>query len=1027
MRRSTTRTLYILGLVLVLAAFLALGTRIAPGRASSVVGANASTSKPATAAASQKGQQAARVEIDIMPTERFKNIDLGSRDDVPVAILSGKGFDASTVDPASINFAGTSALKEIDNGSTSPDETSDLGEPGTSIRHLIADVNSDGSRDMVAYFSIPYLSLVAGRNLAVLSAHTNTGATIEGSQQVMAFGKSSLGRSEPVGGGFCNAATITIPSSGAATPYPSNISVSGLTGVVTNVTVDVFGLSHTFPDDIDILLVSPSGKAVPLMSDVGSSTDITNVNLTFDDAAAQFFTDSGTIVSGTFRPTNMASDSFPAGAPVPTAANPFGGTLAFFNGSNPNGTWSLFVADDVGGDTGQISGGWCLNITTAASSQTCQTALVSSSFAPGDPTLPSGRPFRNGVSSNCVTPKVCSLTPPSAGTFRFKTFNFTNQSGSTACVTATVTADQATCPAGIFASAFLGSVDTANFCTNYLGDAGSSPVAALPVPAAYSFSVAAGGTFVVLVNETVSANATGCASFSILAEGNICAPPGGCIGITCPGGITVSNTPSLCGATVNYSAPTPNGNCGIITCSPVSGSFFPVGTTAVNCSSNLCDNVFATTTTNQLVRFNSATPGTIISNTAITGLLVGDQIVGIDFRPATAQLYALGVNGATTHLYTLNAATAAATQVGGNIALPQSAGVSAGTEFGFDFNPVVDRIRVVANSRDNFRLNPVTGAVAGADTALTAGSNIAGAGYDRNFAGATQTTLFGIDSVADALVTIGGINGVPSPNTGVVTAVGSLGANTSDLVGFDVTSCATAFAALNVGGVSGLYSVNLVTGAATLVGNIGSGLQIRSLAVSTTTASCAFNVIVQDTQPPSITCPADQTAVTDQSVCQTGACQVVSFPAPMATDNCPGAGVVCSPPSGSCFPTGITTVTCTATDASSNAATCSFMVTSFDSALQDDSNAATILLWNSITGQYRICCNGITLTGVGKATRQGCVYTLDHTNAVDRRVLGRVDKAVHAGSGSLQAPAGATRCTITDRNTLNDTLLPACQ
>jgi hypothetical protein len=191
--------------------------------------------------------------------------------------------------------------------------------------------------------------------------------------------------------------------------------------------------------------------------------------------------------------------------------------------------------------------------------------------------------------------------------------------------------------------------------------------------------------------------------------------------------------------------------------------------------------------------------------------------------------------------------------------------------------------------------------------------------------------------------------------------------------------------------------------------------------------TCTFTVTVQDTQPPVITCPANVTAVTDQNACPSPACQVVNYPAPVASDNCPGVGVVCNPLAASCFPVGGTTVTCTATDASGNTATCSFTVSVFDAALEDDSNPGTILLWNSITGAYRFCCNGITFTGVGKATRQGCVYTLDHQNAADRRVLGRVDKAVHAGSGSIQAPPGTTRCTITDRNTLNDTLLPACQ
>ncbi len=190
--------------------------------------------------------------------------------------------------------------------------------------------------------------------------------------------------------------------------------------------------------------------------------------------------------------------------------------------------------------------------------------------------------------------------------------------------------------------------------------------------------------------------------------------------------------------------------------------------------------------------------------------------------------------------------------------------------------------------------------------------------------------------------------------------------------------------------------------------------------------NCTFTVTVNDTQPPTITCPANVTAVTDQN-CVAGACQTVNFPPPVATDNCPGVTVVCNPPAGSCFPVGTTTVTCTATDASGNTATCSFTISTFDVALQDDSNPSIILLWNSLTGAYRFCCNGITFTGVGKATRQGCVYTLETANAPDRRVLGRVDKAVHAGTASLQAPPGTTKCVITDRNTLNDTNLAACQ
>ncbi|HMV51157.1 MAG TPA: DUF4394 domain-containing protein, partial [Blastocatellia bacterium] len=247
--------------------------------------------------------------------------------------------------------------------------------------------------------------------------------------------------------------------------------------------------------------------------------------------------------------------------------------------------------------------------------------------------------------------------------------------------------------------------------------------------------------------------------------------------------------------------------------------------------------IFALTNNNQLLRFAAGTPGTLIgAPLAVTGLQGGETLVGIDFRPATGGLYGLGVNGSVGRLYLIDPVTGAALQAGaaGTFALPQSAGVAAGTDYGFDFNPTVDRVRVFANSRDNFRLNPDTGGVTGADTALTAGAQVVGAAYDRNFAGATQTTLYGIDFNTDQLVTIGGINGTPSPNGGVVTTVGNLGVNTNQEVGFDVAADVpgSAYASMIVGGTSNFYTINLTTGAATLVGAIGGGATvIRDIAV----------------------------------------------------------------------------------------------------------------------------------------------------------------------------------------------------
>jgi hypothetical protein len=243
------------------------------------------------------------------------------------------------------------------------------------------------------------------------------------------------------------------------------------------------------------------------------------------------------------------------------------------------------------------------------------------------------------------------------------------------------------------------------------------------------------------------------------------------------------------------------------------------------------------TTTGNLVTFGSAAPGTIVSTVAITGLQSGEVLLGIDRRPANGLLYGLGSN---SRLYTINTTTGAATEVGSPGAFTLS-----GTAFGFDFNPVPDRIRVVSTDTTNLRLNPNTGTLAGTDTPLAYAAGDSGAGlaprvvgsaYTNNVSGATLTTLFGIDSNRDVLVMQGGPNGVPSPNGGVLTTIGAgLGFNTSDLVGFDISGTSgVAYASLTAptGGASQLFTIDLDTGAASLVGSIGGGVPLTGLAAS---------------------------------------------------------------------------------------------------------------------------------------------------------------------------------------------------
>ncbi len=208
---------------------------------------------------------------------------------------------------------------------------------------------------------------------------------------------------------------------------------------------------------------------------------------------------------------------------------------------------------------------------------------------------------------------------------------------------------------------------------------------------------------------------------------------------------------------------------------------------------------------NNLQIFNFNKPGMPVSK-AITGLQAGENILGIDMRPATGQLYALG---SSNRIYTINMSSGAATAVG---AMPFVTPL-AGTSFGFDFNPTVDRIRVVSNTGQNLRLNPSDGTVAVVDLALNPGTPmISAAAYTNNFAGAASTILFDIDIATDKLYK------QSPPNDGTLTEIGSLGIDVSSENGFDIGGTTNmAYAILTTGGAAKIYTINLTTGTATLL------------------------------------------------------------------------------------------------------------------------------------------------------------------------------------------------------------------
>ena len=248
----------------------------------------------------------------------------------------------------------------------------------------------------------------------------------------------------------------------------------------------------------------------------------------------------------------------------------------------------------------------------------------------------------------------------------------------------------------------------------------------------------------------------------------------------------------------------------------------------------------AVTSDNRIVSFDLDVRG-VRTAVAISGLQASEQIVGIDIRPAsgsTQTLYALSSAG---RLYTVDAASGMATLVAALSPDPADASDAftalAGTSFGIDFNPVVDRLRVISDTGQNLRINVDNGRVT-TDTALTvAGAALTGSSataYSNAFGAACRTTHFFIDTSADRLLS------AVSSNDGTLSAIGALGVDVSAINGFDVLTAAdgsnTLVAALTAGSSVALYTINASTGAATQAGPItglNSSETLRGIAVAT--------------------------------------------------------------------------------------------------------------------------------------------------------------------------------------------------
>ncbi|RZM29997.1 MAG: DUF4394 domain-containing protein [Pedobacter sp.] len=232
-------------------------------------------------------------------------------------------------------------------------------------------------------------------------------------------------------------------------------------------------------------------------------------------------------------------------------------------------------------------------------------------------------------------------------------------------------------------------------------------------------------------------------------------------------------------------------------------------------------NFYALTSDNKLLFMNAQNASAATSTVTITGLQTGETLLGIDFRPATGQLYAAG---SSSRIYVVDQKTGVARAIGTTAFTP----VLNGSSIAFDFNPTVDRIRLVTSAGQNLRLNPETGSVMIVDGSINGVTNarVTSAAYTQNRAGAAATILYDIDVTNDKL------HKQDPPNDGKLVEVGSLGVDAEDAGGFDISPDGTvALAALTVAGKSSLFTIDLNSGKATKVGNFSS--QIIGIAIPT--------------------------------------------------------------------------------------------------------------------------------------------------------------------------------------------------
>jgi subtilisin-like proprotein convertase family protein len=722
-----------------------------------------------------------------------------------------------------------------------------------------------------------------------------------------------------------NSTPVAIPTGPAV--VTSTILIAGAGTQISDVNLTTF-IQHTFAADLDITIMSPAGTVVTLTTDNGAGNDNVFNGTVWDDDANP----GGTVPY--VNNNGLASDHLYVDLTLASPLAPEEG-LAAFNGENPNGTWTITISDDLAGDGGSLDS-WTLNIRTSL----CNPAPTCLLTCPANIVV-NNDPNQCGAVVNFPAPTttgacgVVTATPASGSFFPrgITTVNVTSSVGGGLCsFTVRVNDVQPptiTCPANITVG------NTAGQCGAFVNF--PAPTTTDNCPGVTIVSNPASGSFFPKGTTTVTSTATDAGGNTATCTFTVTVNDTQAPTITCPANITRNNDPGICGAVVTYALPAISDNCGFpgpqVLSQTTSQSIGP--TIQIGCQAG------GFHTDNSYWRsYNLGAlglPGALTVNTLTFGIERADANGTGTTQPVTVRLYT------SSAAFPAGVLTQVATQTVQvpdqinslftvNLAAPPTVPANAilvYEVFTPDGRPPVNNIFFI-------------------------GSNNLG-----------QSQPCYISAVAC---------GVPTPVT-----LASLGFPNMHIV-------------MNIGGVVAgpnplTQIAGLASGSTFPVGTTTNTYRVTDVAGNT--ATCSFNVTVNDNQAPAITCPGSITVSTPIGSCVATVNYTVT-----SSDNCPGVtqALISGLASGSAFPLGVNTVTWRATDASGNTSTCSFTVTVNDGQLPvitaqpanrtacSGSNATfSVTATNVLTYQWQ-AFNSSTSTWGNIAGANASTYTVNGVN-----------------------------------------------